>query len=122
MSFTPTNPEKAKALLAEAGYPNGFEFDTQLCSCSPQHMDMAPLLVGYLEKVGITMNLKPLEYASFLSMMTTRNHGPGYLMNSGHTNPTTAIRKNFLTGQTWNPCAIQRSRDRRQDHADAVGA
>lgn len=97
------DPDKARALLAEAGFPDGFEFDVQLCSCSPQHMDMAPLLAGYLAKVGVTMNLKPLEYASFLSMMTTRNHEAGYLMNSGHTNPTTTLRKSFMTGQTWNP-------------------
>jgi peptide/nickel transport system substrate-binding protein len=36
-------------------------------------------------------------------MMTTRNHSAGYLMASGHTNPTTALRKNFLTDQLWNP-------------------
>ena len=36
-------------------------------------------------------------------MMTTRTHGPGYLMASGHVNPTTTLRKNFVTGQTWNP-------------------
>jgi peptide/nickel transport system substrate-binding protein len=24
-------------------------------------------------------------------------------MNNGHTNPTTSIRKSFVTGQTWNP-------------------
>ena len=47
--------------------------------------------------------IQPLEYASFLSMMTTRNHTPGYLMGSGHVNPTTTIRKNFVTGQLWNP-------------------
>jgi peptide/nickel transport system substrate-binding protein len=26
-----------------------------------------------------------------------------YMMNSSHTNPTTTIRKSFITGQTWNP-------------------
>ena len=97
------NPEKAQALLAEAGLEEGFEFNIQLCSCSPQMMDLAPLLVRYLEDVGIRANLKPLEYASFLSMMTSRNHESGYLMSSGHTNPTTTLRKSFMTGQTWNP-------------------
>ena len=96
-------PEKARQLLAEAGYPDGFEFDMQLCACNPQQMDIAPLIAGYLAKVGITVNLQPLEYASFLSMMTSRNHTPGYLMNNGHTNPTTSLRKNFQTGQLWNP-------------------
>ena len=28
------NPEKAKKLLAEAGYPNGFSFKVQVCSCN----------------------------------------------------------------------------------------
>ena len=44
-----------------------------------------------------------MEYASFLSMMTTKNHGPGYMMDNGHTNPTTSLRKSFNTGQLWNP-------------------
>jgi peptide/nickel transport system substrate-binding protein len=97
------NPDKARRLLAEAGFPDGFEFNVQVCSCSPQHMDMIPLLAGYLAKVGVKINIQPLEYASFLSMMTTRNHEAGYFMNSGHTNPTTTLRKSFMTGQTWNP-------------------
>ncbi len=66
-------------------------------------MDLLPLLAGYLEKVGVNLTIQPLEYASYLSMMTTRNHTPMYLMNSGHVNPTTTIRKNFVTGQLWNP-------------------
>jgi peptide/nickel transport system substrate-binding protein len=97
------DPEKARALLTEAGYPDGFEIPVQVCTCSPSNMDLIPLLEGYYAKVGIKLSIQPLEYASFLSMMTSRNHTPGYLMNSGHVNPTTTIRKNFITGQLWNP-------------------
>ena len=42
------NPEKAKKLLAEAGVPKGFSFKVQVCSCSPDHMDLLPLLAAYL--------------------------------------------------------------------------
>ncbi|MFT5097951.1 MAG: peptide/nickel transport system substrate-binding protein [Candidatus Azotimanducaceae bacterium] len=97
------NPEKARALLKEAGVPKGFTFDVQVCSCSPSNMDMIPLLESYLQKVGISIKIKPMEYASFLSAMTTKTHGPGYLLNSGHVNPITTLRKSFVTGQTWNP-------------------
>ena len=97
------NPDKARALLAEAGYPKGFSFKTQVCSCSPDHMDLAPLIAAYLEKVGVKMEIQPMEYGAFLSAMTTKTNAAGYMMRNGHTNPTTSIRKSFVTKQTWNP-------------------
>ena len=97
------NPEKAKALLAEAGYPKGFSFKVQVCSCSPDHMDLLPLVAAYLEKVGVKVEIQPMEYGAFLSAMTTRTMTAGYFMRNGHTNPTTSLRKSFVTKQTWNP-------------------
>jgi peptide/nickel transport system substrate-binding protein len=97
------NPDKAKKLLAEAGYPDGFTFKVQVCSCSPEHMDLLPLVAGYLEQVGVKMEIQPMEYGAFLSAMTTQTNTPGYFMGNGHTNPTTTLRKNFVPGQVWNP-------------------
>ena len=97
------NPEKAKKLLAEAGYPNGFSFKVQVTSASFEHMDLLPLIAGYLDKVGVKMEIQPMEYPAFLAAMTSKKHAEGYFMNNGHTNPTTSIRKSFVTGQTWNP-------------------
>lgn len=96
-------PEKAKELLAEAGYPDGFSFVTQVNTNDFAHLELIPLVENYLAKVGVTMEIQPLEYASFLSVMTTRTHGPGYFLRSGHTNPITSLRKSFVTDQTWNP-------------------
>lgn len=97
------DPEEARRLLAEAGYANGFGLDVQVCSCSAGNMDLIPLLKSYLAEVGVTLTIYPMEYASFLSAMTTRTHTPAYFMDSGHVNPTTTLRKSFVTGQTWNP-------------------
>ena len=97
------NPAKAKQLLKEAGYPNGFSFKVQVCSCSPDHMDLVPLIAAYLEQVGVKMEIQPMEYAAFLSAMTTKSHAAGYFMRNGHTNPTTSLRKSFVSKQTWNP-------------------
>lgn len=97
------NPEKAKKLLAEAGYPNGFSFKVQVTASSPVHSDLLPLIAAYLEKVGVKIEIQPMEYPAFLSAMTTRTNAAGYFMDNGHTNPTTTIRKNFVKGQVWNP-------------------
>ena len=66
------NPDKAKKLLAEAGHPNGFSFKVQVCACNPDHMDLLPLVAAYLEKVGVKIEIQPMEYAAFLSAMTSR--------------------------------------------------
>jgi peptide/nickel transport system substrate-binding protein len=97
------NPEKAKKLLAEAGYPNGFTFKVQVCSCNPDHMELLPLVGAYLEQVGVKMEVQAMEYGAFLSAMTSKKNAPGYLMNNGFTNPTTTIRKSFVSKQVWNP-------------------
>ena len=97
------DPAKAKKLLAEAGFPKGFTTQVQVCSCSPDHMELLPLVAGYLEQVGVKLEIKPLEYGAFLSAMTSKTMTPAYFMNNGHTNPITTIRKSFVTGQQWNP-------------------
>jgi peptide/nickel transport system substrate-binding protein len=70
---------------------------------SPVHMDLLPMVGAYLEKVGVKIQIEPLEYGAFLSRMTSKTNSAGYFMDNGHTNPTTTIRKSFVTGQTWNP-------------------
>jgi len=97
------DPAKAKKLLAEAGYPNGFTFKTQVCSCNADHMDLLPLISAYLEQVGVKMEIQTMEYAAFLSAMTTQTNAPGFFMNNGHTNPTRTLHKSFVFGQVWNP-------------------
>ncbi len=120
------DPDEARRLLREAGYPDGFSAAMQVCACNPEHMELAPLLADYLAAVGVRLNIEPMEYAAFLSVMTTGNHGPAYLMSSGHVNPTTTLRKSFKSGQLWNPArfsdpqvdrridAIHRTRDEAQ--------
>lgn len=97
------NPEKAKKLLAEAGYPNGFTVKAQVNASYQPFLDQAQLVVGYLSKVGVTLELEPLQYGQVMGVMIRKKHGPAYFLGSGQGNPIQAIRKNFVTKQTWNP-------------------
>lgn len=97
------NPDKAKKLLAEAGYPNGFTFKVQVCSCSIEHADLLPLVAGYLERIGVKIEIQSMEYGAYYSVMVNNTNAPGYITDVGHTNPTTVLRKSFVAGQRWNP-------------------
>ncbi|MBW2086205.1 MAG: ABC transporter substrate-binding protein [Deltaproteobacteria bacterium] len=97
------NPEKAKKMLTEAGYPNGFTFKAQIPNSTQIGLDVGAMVVAYLAKVGVKLELQPMDYPSYLSMMLKKKQGPGYFFSNDHGNPFATIRKNFVTGQTWNP-------------------
>ena len=57
------DPALAKRLLAEAGYPNGF--DAGDLWCEPATATMSEAAANYLRTVGIRTRLRPLERAAF---------------------------------------------------------
>jgi len=59
----PYDPAKAKALLAKAGYPNGFK--TTLNDTSPLTGDLAVATQNYLKQVGIDAEIKPLTSGAY---------------------------------------------------------
>ncbi|MCB0043979.1 MAG: hypothetical protein KDD92_00930 [Caldilineaceae bacterium] len=60
------NPEKAKELLAEAGYPDGFTMTLKYpIDRYPLDKEMGETVAAYLEAVGIDVEQVPLEYGEF---------------------------------------------------------
>ncbi len=68
--------DKAKKLLAEAGYPNGFSFDFTLGSGFPDWNDDAVLIQAELAKIGVTMNIHNMARAQFLERWPARTCSP----------------------------------------------
>lgn len=97
------DPVKAKKLLAEAGYPNGFSFKAQIANNSETGLDLAAMVASYLSKIGVKMELEPMDYTPHMGKMIRKTHAEGFFFANDHGSPYSGIRKNFMTGQTWNP-------------------
>jgi peptide/nickel transport system substrate-binding protein len=58
------DPQKAKQLLAEAGYPNGF--DAGQISADTVYAPIAEAAANYLQAVGVRIKVNPLERAAII--------------------------------------------------------
>lgn len=81
--------EKAKALLAEAGYPNGFEFDLWTMPVArpymPDPQKAAEALQADFAKVGITAKIVSMEWATYLEE-TAKGKQDVYMLGWSGTN------------------------------------
>ncbi len=61
----PYNPQKAKQLLKDAGYANGF--DAGEIAIGPPYYSIAEAVATYLQAVGIRIKVRPMERAAFFA-------------------------------------------------------
>ncbi len=62
---------KAKALLAEAGYPNGFEFTINIATAAVQEVgQFAEAFQFDLSQIGVKANIEPVETTRWLELIT----------------------------------------------------
>ncbi len=71
------DPAKAKKLLAEAGYPDGF--DAGLFYCDSSYANMGEAAVDSLQQVGIRTKLEPIERAGFIASYSGKKLRHGIL-------------------------------------------
>ncbi|HDR1334603.1 TPA: ABC transporter substrate-binding protein [Pasteurella multocida] len=77
------DPEKAKALLKEAGFENGFETDLWAMPVSrpynPNARRMAELVQADWEKVGVKAKIVSYEWGEYLKRMRAGDHQTGMM-------------------------------------------
>ena len=86
----PYNPARARQLLAQAGFPNGFEVSFDAISAD---ITQIQAVIGYLEAVGIRVNINMIDAPSLTARMNARTAAPLYYI--GNTGWTMDALSNF---------------------------
>lgn len=104
------DPERAKALLAEAGYPNGFETTLQTSTAGSGQIlpvQMAEWIQRDLAKVGIKAKLETFEWNTYVGIwLGGLKPGQGINQISWGTNSDFWLMQPLSTGSAANSGAI----------------
>ena len=66
--YTP-DTAKARELLAEAGYPDGFEMTITVPSNYTPHVNTATVLVELLREIGVKATVQPVDWSTWLEQV-----------------------------------------------------
>ncbi len=97
------DPEKAKKLLAEAGFSNGMELTLEV-GPNTSYQTLAQALQAQLQQVGVKATIKVLE---FQQMITARRTGKFTatvaLVQAGRPDPSQFAKDFYMKGGSYNP-------------------
>ena len=92
------NPEKARQLLAEAGYADGFQ--THLISFDAL-MERLQILQAYWKDIGVDVELRPMESGALWGTLFSRRHQAMFAAGWGQGDPV-GVLAYFTTGHYYN--------------------
>ncbi len=103
-SYTPYSydPERARALLAEAGYPDGFELEIMPNSVMDNTVRAAQVIQADLAAVGIRSSIRALEWAEWLQEQGEGNYDTYVCSWNGLVDPDDFYYAQHRTGEVFN--------------------
>lgn len=96
--------DKAKELLKEAGYENGFTFSVKVPSNYQVHMDTALVIKEQLKEIGITMNIEGIEWTSWLTDVYQNREFEATIIGFDSNLAPKDIMRRFVSDNSKNMC------------------
>jgi peptide/nickel transport system substrate-binding protein len=94
----PYDPDRAMELLADAGYPDGFEITMDMVNGRfINDTNVGQAIAGFLEEVGITVTLNVLEFGAFNGAIFSHQSSPMYFASWGNPVFDPAFIFDFIT-------------------------
>lgn len=99
----PYDPDKAKALLTGAGYPDGFRFTIKVPSNYQPHVDTAVVLAEQLKQVGIDAQIQLIDWNTWLNDVYSNRDFEGTVVgfDASILSPT-ALLARWVSGSSKN--------------------
>ena len=99
----PRDIGRAKTLLTEAGFPNGFSMEITVPSAYNMHVDTAQVIVSQLGDAGINGTIRLVDWATWLSeVYRGRNYQTTIIsLDAGNVSPRSFLSR-YLSGDDAN--------------------
>jgi peptide/nickel transport system substrate-binding protein len=96
------DPAEAKKLLAEGGYPNGFQTDLLCPTDNPK--ELCEAIAAYWSAVGVRANVKVMDYTAWSRLNNTHKSGPMTMMQMSNAiyDPIHPIQGAATKDGTWS--------------------
>ena len=112
----PYDPQKARDLLAQAGYPTGLTLGFELLNLS-DHTQMFDAVSQQLKDAGITLDVKKLDISQALPAFLDGSGGDVWMSRwGGRADPLQTLQINVGAGGTYTPGGVVS-----QELEDAIG-
>ncbi len=97
------DPEKARQLLTEAGYPDGFKATIKVSPTYPLEIKMAELIAEAAKEVGVEFEIQQLEWSTWIQQVVTEgDYQAEIVLISGGIDPDDFFYQWHHSGEIFN--------------------